>query len=246
MAKEQRLSQHLALRDGVKSRTNKEFTELQKIVKAEDLFKGLDKTYQKKNEDGEDAPPQTLKVRARVQDLLMSLSNLVADQLDVEATVDEANCEAAADVVVNGATLLQQVPVTTLLTLDRDLKQVREFINTLPVLDNSHVWTNDPSAGLYKTNEVRTVRTAKVQEPILLAPATEKHPAQAQLITVDKSVGEWVSVHTSGAIPIDEKKKLLKNCDELLDAVKVAKEEANSIKTSQVSIGKTLMGHIFK
>ena len=47
MSKEQRLSQLLAQRDTVKSTTNPQFTEIQKAVKAPNLFQGQAKTYEK-------------------------------------------------------------------------------------------------------------------------------------------------------------------------------------------------------
>lgn len=237
MAKEQRLSQLLAQRDTVKSTTNPQFTELQKTVKVPTLFQGQTKTYEKKDADGDDQPAQSVRVQKRVSDILDDLKKLCTQQFDAVASVDVGNQIAKADVVVHGTTLLTGVPVTTLLTLEKDLKQVRSLLADLPTLDPAFEWKKDEAASLFKTGELRTNRTAKIQKPITLAPATEKHPAQTQLITVDETVGQWVSVNASGAVPHDEKKKLVERCDVLIAAVQSAREEANAAKTTPVSIG---------
>jgi len=238
--KEQRLSQLLAQRDTVKSTTNPQFTDIQKVVKVANLFQGQTKTYEKNDEAGDDQPAQNIRVQKRVSDLLTDLKKLCTQQFDAVASVDVGNQVAKADVVVNGSVLLTGVPVTTLLTLEKDLKQVRSVLADLPTLDPAFDWRKDEAASLFKTGEIRTNRTAKIQKPITLAPATEKHPAQTQLITVDETVGQWVTVNVSGAIPLDEKKKLVERCDVLISAVQSAREEANSAKVTPVSVGEPL------
>jgi len=243
--KEQRLSALLAQRDGIKSRTNKEFANIQKTVKKAEMFQGLTKTYEKKDEDGDDFPPQAVRVRARVADLLDSVRDLATDQFNAEASVDRGNQTATANVEVNGATLLSDVPVVTLLALERDLKQIREFVTHLPTLDPTFDWKLDVAAGVYKTDELRTNRQVKSKKPIVLYDATDNHPAQTQLISEDRVVGEWVTVQSSGAIPSDERKKIIKRCDTLLDAIKTAREEANSIKVQPVDIGSPVFAYLF-
>jgi len=240
MAKEQRLSQLLAQRDTVKSQTNSQFTELQKIVKVPALFQGQTKTYEKNSENGDDQPVQTIRVQKRVDDLLADMKRLVSQQFDSIASVDVGNQIAKSDVVVNGTTLLAGVPVTFLLQLEKDTKQIRSFMNDLPVLDPAFDWKKDEAAGMFKTDAIRTNRTAKIQKALTLAAATEKHPAQAQMITVDETVGQWVSVNVSGAIPLDQKKNLVERCDILIAAVQSAREEANSVKTTPVTVGDTV------
>ena len=237
MAKEQRLSQLLAQRDTVKSTTNPQFTDLQRTVKAPALFQGQTKTYEKKDEQGEEQPPQNVRVQKRVTDILSDMKKLCAQQFDAVASVDVGNQIAKGDVVVNGTVLLTGVPVVTLLTLEKDLKQVRSVLSDLPTLDPAFDWKRDEAANLFKTGEIRVNRTAKNQKPIVLYAATDKHPAQTQMITVDDTVGQWVTVNVSGAIPLDEKKRLLDRCDVLITAVQSAREEANSAKVAPVAVG---------
>ena len=107
---------------------------------------------------------------------------------------------------------------------------MRTFIDKMPTLDESEDWRKDEATGLFKTEPTKTHRTAKVQEAIVLYDATEKHPAQTQLITKDVIVGYWNQVKQSGAITRGEKRKLLEKVEAVLNAVKSAREEANSIE----------------
>ncbi len=244
--KEQRLSQLLAARDTVKSHTNPRFTELQKMVKRPELFQGMSKTYQKQKEDSDDQPPESVRVQKRVDDVLDDLRKLCSEQFDAVASVDVGNCSAKADVVVDEKVLLKDCPVTFLLSLEKDLKQVRSLLDDLPVLDPAHKWSLDASAGLFKTEEFRTNRTNKVQKSLVLLEPTEKHPGQAQMITVDETVGQWVTSAASGATTVDKKKQLLEKCDKLINAVQAAREEANSVKTTSVQVGKAVFDFLLE
>ena len=237
MSKEQRQSQLLAQRDTVKTQTNAQFTELQKAVKIASLFQGQTKVYEKNNETGDDQPAQNQRVQKRVPDLLDEVKRLCSQQFDAIASVDVGNTVAKADVIVEGQVLLPNMPVTFLLTLEKDLKQIRSFFSDLPTLDPAFDWKKDEAAGLFKTDAFKTNRTAKIQKSITLLAPTDKHPGQAQLITVDETVGQWVTTNASGAIPVDQKKKLVERCDVLLAAVQSAREEANAMKTKSVLVG---------
>lgn len=244
MAREQRLSAHLATRDGVKSRTNREFTNLQRSLSTTELFNGFSKTYEAKDDDGETFPAESTRVRQRSVDLLEQLRTLVSEQFDASATVDSGNVTASSDVVVGDTVILSSVPVTTLLMIEKDLTQVRQFIASIPTLDPTYNWTFDQASGVFKTSPVQTRKTKKVQKPIVLYDATPEHPAQTQLISEDKIIGTWSTIRSSGAIPQDDKKAMLKRCDQLIDAVKTAREEANAVKVEPVTVGQQLFDFI--
>lgn len=245
MNKNVRLSASLAQRSSVLSRTNREFTALRKIVANPPLFNGVTKTYTARNEDELGEPPQTSRVRYRVSDVLDQVRDLASQQLNVEATVDAANCVAKGTVYVGDEEVLKDVPVTTLLTLEKELTQLSAFLSSLPVLDESYEWKMDESASLYKTEAIVRNSTRKVQKPLVLAPATEKHPAQTQLITTDEVVGLWETVNASGAIRLQDRNRMVKRCNQLVDAIKVAREEANSTQHEPVDVATPLMEVIF-
>jgi prolyl oligopeptidase PreP (S9A serine peptidase family) len=164
----------------------------------------------------------------------------------VTARKDWTNNTAKADVVVDGEILIMNAPVTYLLTLEKELTDVRTFIEHLPILDTSEDWHSDTSSGLAKTKETRTHRTKKKAKAIVLHPATKEHPAQTQLVSEDVLVGYWHTVKHSGAISRQEKLQLLEKAETLVNAVKEAREAANDVEeTNTPKIGRTVFGYLF-
>ena len=133
-----------------------------------------------------------------------------------------------------------------LLFLEKQLRDVRSFVRTIPILDSSETWDFDKKSGLNKSGEVRTNRVVKEQTPITLAVATVQHPAQAELITKQVIEGIWTAIKESGAIPATEQASMLNRVETLLQAVKVAREEANSQEEiPSPNVGDILFGYLF-
>ncbi len=143
---------------------------------------------------------------------------------DVTATKDWTNCKARADVVVDGQTLLAQVPATYLLFLEKQLVDVHTFVRKLPVLGASEAWSFDPSADCW---------------------ATEQHPAQVEVYYEDVIVGYWRTVKFSGALPAQRVNELLARVEKLQEAVKYAREEANNIEADEQRVGERVFGYLF-
>ncbi len=140
--------------------------------------------------------------------------------------------------------IAEQVPVPYLLFLEKQLLDIRTYIEALPTLDMSEDWNKDDVSGLFKTVATKTNRTKKVQKPIVLYDATDRHPAQTQLITEDVIVGSWTVVKHSGAIPLPVKNKYLSKIEKLSSAIKFAREEANSSEAPEVKIGKGIFEYL--
>lgn len=240
-----KLNQILAIEKGVKGRYQSDVSDLYKTVQKPALFSGLNKTYIKKNEDDDDLPPENVRVQFTVPSLLKDLQKRAEDLFDVEATKDYANCNARANVVLDGKTLVENAPATYLLFLEKQLTDLRTFLSKVPTLDPSEEWAHDDNAGVYKTHVVKTSRTKKVQKPIVLYDATDKHPAQTQLITEDVQVGTWNTVKHSGAVSEKRRDEMVDRTERLLKAVKEAREEANSVNAESVSVGRDIFDYIF-
>lgn len=224
-----KLNQILAIDKGVKSAIYSEFSEANKMVKKPELFTGFSKTYQPLAEDGEQFPPESKRVQLSGASLLMMISVRLTELFDITARKDFTNCITYADVVVDGVTLFQKAPVSYLLFLEKQITDVRTFVENLPVLDEADDWTFDSNAMLYKAAATQTHKTKKVQKPIVLYDATAQHPAQTQLITEDVTVGYWTTVKHSGGISKTRKLQLQERLDRLMKAVKMAREEANVV-----------------
>jgi len=238
------LNQIVAIEKGVKSRTYSEVSDLHKRSQKSDPYQGFTKKFRKKDEDGEDYPPENKKVLLVAEDVLKSVAKAQTELFDVTATKDFANCDAKADVVVDGQTLIESAPITYLLFLEKQLVDMRTFIDKLPTLDPNEDWTADPNSNLCKTDKITTHKTKKVQRAIVLYDATEHHPAQTQLVTEDVIVGWWDTIKMSGAIPVPRKQQLLDRVDRLIKAVKFAREKANSKEVDHQYVGEGLFAYL--
>lgn len=246
MAKHVRLSQVIAVEKQVKSKVNSEGSELHKANQKPDLFNGLSRTYEKKDEDGEELPPEQKLVQQRATENLDRWTELWTELLDVVATKDWGNTTTKTDLVVDGETLLKDVPVTYLIWLEKQLDDFRTFVANLPTLEPGKAWKYDESSGLHATEPVKTARHKKVPRVLLKVEATEHHPAQAEVVHDDVLIGYWSNVSTSGALPDSRRRQLLDRVDQLKKAVKQAREEANSEKIEQREVGRVLAQWIMK
>lgn len=241
----QKLNQVIAIEKGVKGRTYAAITELHKNAQKPDLYYGFNKSYTPKEDGNEQLPSESKKVVLRAEDVLRDVSDLFVDIMDVTATKDFANMTAKADITVKGNVLAKDVPVPYILFLEKQLTDLRTFIDKLPTLDESENWTKEASSGLFKTDKITTNRTAKIVKPIVKYEATKEHPAQTDLISVDETVGYWNTVKQSGAITRGDKRQLLERTEALLEAVKSARETANSVEAPEKHVGADLLAYIF-
>jgi len=246
MAKPTRLSQVLAIEKGVKSRSTAKRTNLYHMAQKPVLFSGFYRSYAPKNEGGEVFPSEGKRVEAQTQEAIQEFCEATRELLDVTATKDWSNCAARGNVTVEGKTLIPDAPVTFLLSVEKELIHLRTYLEALPILDAAHNWRKDEGTGLYKADPERTHRTRKVQRALVLYPATEKHPAQTQLVTEDEVDGFWTREEHSGAIPEPEKKAMLERVENLLKAVRFAREEANTTEAQSREVGKALLDYVMK
>jgi hypothetical protein len=184
-------------------------------------------------------------VQVKAEDVLRQIAANLTRLFDVTATKDWANCTARADVVVEGRTLLRDVPVSYLLFLEKQLTDLHTFVKKLPVLDAAESWTFDPSSDWYRTEAVRTLRTKKVPRNHVKAEATEKHPAQVEVYYEDIAVGYWTQTKFSGALPAQRVNELAERVEKLSQAVKFAREEANTFEVTDQRVGEAVFGYLF-
>lgn len=239
-----KLNQIVAVVQGKKSRLEKEKGEIYKKLQKPPLFEGLSRTYKPLDEEGETFPAETKNIQYSVNRSLDDFSAVMIDLIDATATLDTSNCEAFADVKVDGTVILERVPVTHLLFLERQITDIQTFISQSPVLDPAESWKWDEASACYRSDPSGTNKTKKVMRNHVKAEATEKHPAQVETYTEDVKVGEWTTIKFSGAIPQQTKNLWLGRIRQLLEAVKFAREEANAIESKTVKYGKSLFSFI--
>lgn len=242
-----KLHQILALEKGVKGQTEGEVTRAYHDAQRTDMFHGLTRTYQPIDEEGERLPAERKLMRYTADDIINRAVTAWTRQADLVATKDATNQTARADVVVDGTTLLTDVPVTTLLYLEKMLQNVRELLLKLPVLDPEVEWGDTPDAatGVWKSAPDLTIRTKKVPKAFVKAPATDKHAAQVEVFSEDVAVGTWTRTLFSGALPATRKQALIRRVERLSESVKLAREYANQAVAVDRTIGAAIFTHLF-
>jgi hypothetical protein len=132
-----KLNQIVAIEKSVKSRVYGEITEMHKLSQKPDLFSGFSKQYRKKDEEGEDYPPEQKRVQILADEQLASAAKLLTELFDVTATKDWANCRAVADVEIDGQVLIGSAPAPFLLFLEKQISDLHSFVDKLPTLDEA-------------------------------------------------------------------------------------------------------------
>lgn len=240
-----KLNQILAIEKNKKTQIYAEIGELHKAVQKPDLMNGFNKVYQPKSEDSEVFPPESKRVQYNFRDVFAQICTRTVEFFDITATKDWSNCEARANIIIDNVAFLENVPVTYLLFLEKQLNDLRTIVDQMAELDPGENWKWDPEAGQHRTEPTQTQKTKKVQRPIVMYDATEKHPAQTQLITDDVIIGHWSTTKFSGAIPKTLKHKLLLRIDILNDAVKFAREHANNMEATKREVGQKILEYVF-
>jgi hypothetical protein len=239
-----KLNQIVALEKGLKGRTKTLITAIHHQLQKPAPFGGLTRTYRPKDEEGEQLPPEKTLVQLTVKGQLTDAGRYLTRLFDVVATKEWGNTQATADVVLNGRVLVQGAPVTYLLFLEKELNDWRTLVSKIPALDAAEVWSYDEDNGQYRTEPTETVRSKKVLRALTLAPPTDKHPAQVQTYNEDVPVGTWSLTKFSGAVPASVRTDLIARVDEVLDAVKAAREEANGIEVEQKKVAEKLFEYL--
>lgn len=252
-----RLNKVLAIERAIKPGIYARFTELHKATQRAGAMDGFEKTYRPAKEDDSNSasssktqarqfPPESKKAEFSAWEVFEEVSKSLSELFDCTATKDWANCSAKGDVIVDGVTLLTQVPAAHILFLDKQLSDIRKFISSIVELDPAIEWNKDPNTNLYKAAPTESIKTEKILEPLTLAPATDKHPAQVQVQNKDSIVGFWTTIKYSGALSPAHKKELLVRVQKLINAVKGALEQANMVEAPTQDVGSKIFGFLFK
>jgi hypothetical protein len=167
---------------------------------------------------------------------------------DILAQKESTNQHARADVILeDGAKLLEGMPATLLLGLENRLGQLRRVYEVLPTLSPTVEWIPDDSqhSGAFKNKEPeKRQKTEKTITYAIAAPATKEHKAQIDKVSKDIVVGEYSSTYYSGMVTPATKSRMLGRIDELIRAIKKARQRANEEEVIKLEIGQKLFDFI--
>lgn len=240
-----RLHQVLAMRTTVQPTAYARLTQLHQDMKKADLFNGFQKTFQKNDENDIDRAPQHKPILLKADDILEEWQQVATRWFDLAATHEYANCNAKADVIVDGNVILEQVPVTYLLFLDKQLVDLESTLEKAVGQEPGVEWVKDDNANLYRAPKVETVATKKTPRAHVLYEATKEHPAQVKEWQEDVKAGVWTQVDFTSALPGKRKRELLARVRELILAVRAAREEANGIEAPDIKAANKIFGYVF-
>lgn len=172
----------------------------------------------------------------------------LAECVDLNYTIDVANTEAKADIVVDGDTIEKNVPASFLVHLEKRLNQCLKLVEDMATADPAAGYQPDPSEGPYalKANDIRRARTNKIERWEIVAPATDKHPAQVQKITTDEVVGYVTTFNWTTLPTTHQKSEMIAHVVKLRDAVVAARARANCHDIEQKKIFGKFVDYILK
>lgn len=207
-------------------------------------------TFKPSGENAQDMVESVLDLQTTVPREINWIKPFLTKAIDAGYQVAEANTSARADVLLeNGTVILQQIPATALLELEKRIKEVQDFVLQIPTLDPAKGFTPDADRGadVFQARAVFKTRTKKENKPLVLAPATDKHAAQVQLVVEDVPVGTIMAQEWSGLITTSAKGIMIERVEELLRSVKQARARANetTLETASNKIGARLLDYVF-
>lgn len=239
------LNQIIAIEKGVKSSSYSKLSEAHKKLQKPSLLSGLSRTYRPKDEEGDQLPSESTRVQVKAEEIIHTTSRELSKLFDVVATKDWGNTQAKANVEVDGQVLVENAPVTYLLFLEKQLTDLKTFIEKLPTLDPAEHWEYDEVQDCWATPPVETTRNKKVPRNHVKAEATEHHPAQVEVYQEDVIVGYWKTIKYNGSLPASRVNELLRRVEKLQKAVKYARAEANSMQVEKQKVGDKFFGYLF-
>jgi hypothetical protein len=211
--------------------------ETKHVFKGADHLNGISKVYTPKEEGGQPMPSEKKEVVTTVGRRLKWNEAFAVKLFDHELTRDQTNCIAKSDLNC-GSIAIKDAPATFLLVFEKRLMVLREAYDAIPTLDMSFQWEpQNEGSDIMKTGPIVTNRTEKTIVPLLMAPATDKHPAQIEKLPKDILVGTWETYQFSGRITPELKAELLLRIDRLIEAVRDARMQANNAEVIDGKIG---------
>ena len=193
-------------------------------------------------DDGETFADESSELTSTVSDELA----LVADAWGryVDATLTKEATNQTANAILEFDDIDVKLPATALLNLESRLQELRTVYSAIPTLDPKESWTFDEAEGFFASALRTTYKTAKVHKTLVAQPATEEHPAQVHIYQEDDRVGHWENKIFSGMLTKEDKRKKLARIDNLLRAVKKARQRANDIETDEVDLAESIVAYI--
>lgn len=241
-----KLNQICALVKDRKADVEKALTnDYNKKLTQSEAFVGMIRDYKPSIENGDKLPREEQKIQFTVDNILDSARKKLTELWDLVLTQDTANCQANADIMIDNIKLASAVPVTTLLFMEKQLHNLMAMVQRCPTPNPAETWHFDDTLGTFSSAPTESARMVKTHHVVEKFKPTEHQPGQADIIYLDKQVGTWTKKMFSSAMSADKKFAMIARLQKVLDAVKLAREEANMTNAKSVKIGDLIFDFAF-
>lgn len=221
---------------------------LKKFSNASHFFEGHTKSLTMiedtpANKMVEDQNREDKPVTTTVYDTLEYAFGIFERAEDLQFQKNMTNAQAVGTVMWQGQPLLTNLPVDQLLGLEARLVKIRQVLAAVPTLDATKNWVpaSQEALHVWRTRDAEdTTKTEKIVVPVVMAPATDHHPAQIQAVQKDNVVGKFSTVKRSGAATAVQKAEALKLVDNLMIEIKQARMRANETEAVNVRLASKL------
>lgn len=242
------LHEIIAVEAGLKQTAENVLTEAKKTFSTKQgHFDGFSKTYRaRKEDDNERIIGEEKHIVTTVPEKLEYVQKSFIRLLDCIGQKEKTNTLAKADIILEDGTVLEEnVPATVLLSLETQIKRIRDLYSKALTLDPAKRWSKSTQeSNVWESDPVNQVRTTKEAVPVIKYEATKEHPAQVDLVGKDIQVGDWTTIYKSGAITPILKSDLLSRIDQLERAIKRARMRANTQEIVDFKIGQKIFNFI--
>lgn len=256
------LHQVIAVDRSIEEDAKRETGEVQRIFAVggkQDPLTGLTRTHHSNDpEKWPEKPPEQRRVQFTAPDLLGRIQKASTRLYDIKLVREAGNAAAKANIVLDGETILADVPAGYLLFLEGQLKSlISDVINRIPVRDLAEEWhgpDTDPNLprGVWATAPRETPSTTReMHVQTLWEPSIEQikagysQPAQVRPYETDTVTGRMTLIQYSGQLSTQDVQDLRDRAARLLTAVRYAREQANMIEAPDLKAGAKLLGYVF-
>lgn len=172
----------------------------------------------------------------------------ITPYVDMLLQKELANQRASASLEIDGKTFGTELPATFLLAMEARLAEVRQVLLETPNLPDGIEWELDEKLGknIYKSKTPQErFKTKRIIVPFVLAQPTDKHPAQVEKLQEEKNVGRYTKTLFDSRLTTAKKSEMLARLDNVIKAVKTARERANQVAVNnEAAIGTKIFAYI--
>ena len=182
------------------------------------LFEEKRKTFLASDEGAAPVVEEQSDIQSTVPSELKWIADIWTKAIDTSYQVAEGNTQARGDVVLdNGTVLLSAVPATALLELEKRAGEIQDLLMAVPTLDPAKGFKPDPDRGknIFRARDVSKARTKKIEDFVVVVPATEQHPAQVAKVNKDITTGTIAEQEWSALITPARKGELIERVEQL-------------------------------